>query len=356
MAFAPQTLADLLPGAHPFDEIIDVRAPSEFAEDHIPGALSLPVLDDDERARVGTIYTRESPFLARKIGAALVARNAARHLEEVLADRPGGWQPLLYCWRGGQRSNAFASILAQIGWRVQVIEGGYRHYRKLVRLALEAPPICPVVLLDGNTGTAKTALLPLLDAEGVQSIDLEGLAGHRGSTFGETGGQPSQKMFESRLAMALASLRPDRVLVLEAESHRIGKLRLPPGLWRAMQAAPRVEVQAPLAARADFLTEVYADITEDPLRLATMIDRLRPLHPARQIEAWQTMATTGAHRDLAESLMVAHYDPAYLRLRGRHGGATATLWTEGLQAPHLRALAGRVAAAAIGLAAAAPSA
>lgn len=356
MAFAPTSLADLLPAAHPFDEIIDVRAPSEFAEDHIPGALSLPVLDDDERARVGTIYTRESPFLARKIGAALVARNAARHLEQVLADRPGGWQPLLYCWRGGQRSNAFASILAQIGWRVQVIEGGYKHYRKLVRPALQAAPPCRVVLLDGNTGTAKTALLPLLAAHGVQTLDLEGLAGHRGSTFGETGAQPSQKLFESRLAMAVAALRPDRVLVLEAESHRIGRLRLPPGLWRAMQAAPRVEVQAPLAARAQFLTQVYADITADPIRLAVMIDRLRPLHPARQIEAWQQMAASGAHRALAQSLIEQHYDPAYLRLRDRHAGPTTSLRAEALDPPDLPDLARRVAQAAIGLAAAAPSA
>ena len=115
-----------------FDDVIDVRAPSEFAEDHLPGAISLPVLSDAERARVGTIYKQESPFAARKIGAALVARNAARHIEERLMDKGGGWRPLVYCWRGGQRSNAFATILRQIGWRVEVLEGGYRSYRRAV--------------------------------------------------------------------------------------------------------------------------------------------------------------------------------------------------------------------------------
>jgi tRNA 2-selenouridine synthase len=317
MPFAPDALARLLPEAHRFDDIIDVRAPSEFAEDHIPGAINLPVLSDDERARVGTIYTRESPFLARKIGAALVARNAARHLEDVLADRPGGWQPLLYCWRGGQRSNSFAVILRQIGWRVEVIEGGYKHYRKLVMAALAAPPPCPVIVLDGNTGTAKTALLPHLARHGVQAIDLEGLAGHRGSVFGAIDRQPSQKLFESRLAFALAGLSATSVLLLEAESHRIGALRLPAGIWRAMQAAPRIELSAPLAARAGHLTSAYGDIAADPVRLAATIDRLRPLHAAERIAQWQDLAARGAHAELAKSLMLHHYDPAYARVRVR---------------------------------------
>ncbi|MBC7477653.1 MAG: tRNA 2-selenouridine(34) synthase MnmH, partial [Pseudorhodobacter sp.] len=101
-----------------FDDIIDVRAPAEFAEDHIPGAISLPVLDDAERAEVGTIYKQVSPFTARKVGAALVAKNASAHLQGPLASKTGAWKPLVYCWRGGQRSGSFASILGQIGWRV----------------------------------------------------------------------------------------------------------------------------------------------------------------------------------------------------------------------------------------------
>ncbi|HSG57508.1 MAG TPA: rhodanese-like domain-containing protein, partial [Paracoccaceae bacterium] len=165
MALALTSLSDL--AALPFDDIIDVRAPSEFAEDHIPGAINLPVLSDEERAQVGTIYVQQDRFLARKVGAALVARNAAAHLQGALADRDGGWRPLVYCWRGGQRSGSFASILAQIGWRVELIEGGYKSYRRLVAQALYDQPVGPrIVLIDGGTGTAKTRLLHHLNQAG----------------------------------------------------------------------------------------------------------------------------------------------------------------------------------------------
>jgi tRNA 2-selenouridine synthase len=318
MAITPITLTSLSQvAALGFDDIIDVRAPAEWAEDHIPGAISLPVLDDDERARVGTIYKRESPFRARKVGAALVAKNAALHLEGPLADKPGGWQPLVYCWRGGQRSGSFASILSQIGWRVEIVAGGYKTYRTLVVQALyDAPVLSPVIVLDGNTGTAKTDLLALMAARGVQVIDLEGLANHRGSLFGgRPGGQPSQKGFESRLAMALAALDPARPVVVEAESSKIGDCRMPPRLWRAMVAAPRLEVSAPLAARAAYLARAYADLTADPVELARVINRLRPMQAAETIDRWLALATTGAFEPLAAELMALHYDPRYIKQR-----------------------------------------
>lgn len=167
------------------DTIIDVRAPSEFAEDHIAGAINLPVLSDAERATVGTIYVQQSAFLARKAGAALVAANAARHLQGPLADKQGEWQPLVYCWRGGQRSGAFATILDQVGWRVHFIEGGYRSYRRQVSEILYHTPLPHRLrVIDGGTGTAKTRLLSHLQNAGAQILDLEGLAGHRGSLFG----------------------------------------------------------------------------------------------------------------------------------------------------------------------------
>ncbi|MEY3307986.1 MAG: hypothetical protein RLZZ413_2024 [Pseudomonadota bacterium] len=300
-----------------FDDIIDVRAPEEWTEDHVPGAISLPVLDDAERARVGTIYKRESPFRARKVGAALVAKNAAAHLEGPLADKPGGWQPLVYCWRGGQRSGSFASILSQIGWRVETVAGGYKTYRTLVVQALyDAPVLSPVIVLDGNTGTAKTDLLALMAARGVQVIDLEGLANHRGSLFGgRAGGQPSQKGFESRLAMALAALDPARPVVVEAESSKIGDCRMPPRLWRAMVAAPRLAVSAPLAARAAYLARAYADLTADPVELAMVINRLRPMQAAETVDRWLALAASGAFEPLAAELMALHYDPRYAKQR-----------------------------------------
>lgn len=323
-----------------FDDIIDVRSPQEFAEDHIPGAINLPVLDDAERAEVGRIYKQDSPFRARKVGAALVAANAARHLQGVLADRPGGWRPLVYCWRGGQRSGSFASILSQIGWRVELVSGGYKAYRGLVVDALYGADFpCPVVLLDGNTGSAKTALLHLLAARGVQVLDLEGLANHRGSLFGAMGAQPSQKAFEGALAAAMSRLDPTRLVVVEAESSKVGNCRLPPGLWKAMASARRLEVVAPREARAQYLVTAYADMVEDPARLCGVIEKLRPYHAAEQIDLWQTMAAQGQFEDLAASLMAEHYDPRYAKHRARLAHGVETFAVEDLGAAALERLA-----------------
>jgi tRNA 2-selenouridine synthase len=345
MAYALTRLEQLLD--HGFDTVIDVRSPGEYAEDHLPGAISLPVLSDEERARVGTIYKQVSPFTARKLGAALVARNAALHLEGALSGMGGGWRPLVYCWRGGQRSGAFATILRAVGWRVETLEGGYRTYRRLVYGALyERPWPGPVVVLDGLTGTAKTALLHRLAALGMQVLDLEGMANHRGSLFGHRpGGQPSQRAFEGRVAMASVTLDPTRPLVVEAESSAIGDVSIPPALWAAMRAAPRVAVTAPRAVRAAYLARAYADLTADPAALAAAIDRLRPMQPRERIEAWQALAADGAFEALADSLMEHHYDPRYAKSRARHPAPAAMVAAEALDDAALDALAPRLAAA-----------
>jgi tRNA 2-selenouridine synthase len=313
--------------ALPFDEVIDVRAPSEYAEDHIPGAISLPVLSDAERARVGTIYVQQDRFLARKIGAALVARNAAAHLEGPLADRPGGWRPLVYCWRGGQRSGSFTSILQQIGWRADVIEGGYRSYRRLVVAALYDSPLpCPVVLIDGGTGTAKTRLLAHLEAAGAQVLDLEAMAGHRGSLFGLMGAaQPSQKAFESTLAARVAALDPARPVFVEAESARIGRITLPPALTTAMKCAQSLRIAAPMTARVGHILSEYADLIADPDRLDGILTRLVRYHGHAQVEAWRALATDGAFAALVEDLIRTHYDPRYTRMSRTGADATLTL-------------------------------
>jgi tRNA 2-selenouridine synthase len=344
MALTLTSLADLAtPG---FDDIIDVRSPAEYAEDHLPGAISLPVLDNDERARVGTIYKQVSPFTARKLGAALVARNAAHHLETVLADRPGGWRPLVYCWRGGQRSGSFATILGQIGWRVETLVGGYQSWRRLVVQAVYDTPVAsPVVVLDGNTGSAKTEILNLLPGFGVQVIDLEGLSRHRGSLFGSTGPQPSQKAFEGALALALAALDPTRPVVVEAESSKIGNCRIPPELWKAMVAAPRVTIAAPRSARAAYLTRAYADLTADTARLAATVDLLRPMHPRDRIADWQAMAAAGDFAALADSLMELHYDQRYAKHRARMPDPKAEVTAERLEVADLPDIAARVARA-----------
>ncbi|WP_037310371.1 tRNA 2-selenouridine(34) synthase MnmH [Ruegeria halocynthiae] len=301
--------------AHDFDTVIDVRSPAEYAEDHLPGAISLPVLDNDERARVGTIYVQQSPFLARKLGAALVFRNAANHIEHSLSHHEGGWKPLVYCWRGGQRSGSFTWMLQQIGWRAEVIEGGYRTYRRLVNRFLYNDPLPHrLIALDGYTGTAKTDLLEHLKQRGVQVLDLEGLANHRGSLLGEMpGGQPSQKAFESDLAADLCRLDPARPVVVEAESSKIGALILPPSLWAALRAAPRIQVSAPIEARTDYLVTAYDDILSNADRLRERLSPLRAHRGHEVVDGWLTLIEAGDKQGMTRALMEQHYDPAYAK-------------------------------------------
>jgi tRNA 2-selenouridine synthase len=344
MAITLTSLGDL--AVHNFDAVIDARAPAEFGEDHLPGAVSMPVLDDAERARVGTIYKQQSPFLARKVGAVLVARNAARHIETHLMDMGGGWRPLVYCWRGGQRSGSFATILGQIGWRVETLAGGYKAWRRLVVEAVQdRPVVSPVVVLDGNTGSAKTDLLGLLAVQGVQVIDLERLANHRGSLFGHmAGGQPSQKAFESGIALALGQLDPAKPVVVEAESSKIGDLGLPKQLWASMVAAPRVRIVAGVEARAAYLARAYWDVTTDTARLGTVIERLCHAHAKEVIAGWHEMAAAGAFEALAGDLMRQHYDPRYEKHRARTGTSRDTVVEAGnLGVDDLPGLAERVA-------------
>ena len=303
--------------AHGYDTVIDVRSPAEFAEDHLPGAINLPVLNNEERARVGTIYVQDSPFLARKLGAALVFRNAANHIEHHLSHHDGAWRPLVYCWRGGQRSGSFTWMLQQIGWRAEVVDGGYRTYRRLVNAYLYDDPLPHrLIALDGYTGTAKTHLLALLQARGVQVLDLEALANHRGSLLGERpGGQPSQKGFESALSAALCSMDPARPVVVEAESSKIGSLILPPSLWNALCKAPRVNITASIEARSAYLVRAYDDILSDSDRLR---DRLSPLrfHRGHEVvDGWLRLIDAGQKQALTRALMEQHYDPAYTKSR-----------------------------------------
>ncbi len=322
MAFELTHLRDILISR--FDEIIDVRSPGEFADDHVPGAVNLPVLDDAERALVGTIYKQESAFRARKIGASLVAQRAGRNIAASLIEKPGSYQPLVYCWRGGMRSGAFATILQQIGWRAEVLQGGYKAYRRAVVGLLYAmpgtsPPLLPrLVVLEGNTGTAKTEILHLLAARGAQILDLEGLASHRGSLFGAMADdQPAQRAFDSRIAARIALFDPSQPVFVEAESSRIGHLGLPAVVWAEMRSAPRIALRAPSSLRGDYLAKAYVDIADDRERLKRTIDLLAPYHPAGRIADWQTLVQEGKMAELARQLVTHHYDPKYARQRAR---------------------------------------
>ena len=327
-----------------FDTIIDVRSPGEFAEDHVPRAVNLPVLTNDERALVGTIYVQRSRFEARRLGAAIVARNIAAHLEGALCSKPPGFAPLVYCWRGGQRSAAMATVLDQVGWRPTLLSGGYKTYRRAVCARLnQAVPT--VVLLGGHTGTAKTAVLTEARSLGAQVIDLEGLAHHRGSLLGAFAGeaQPSQKMFESRLAIALAALDPSRPVLLEAESSKIGNINIPETVWKAMGSAPMIEVRAPLLARARYLVSAYGDLAANPDRLNAALARLPGRHGRATVERWRALALDGLHEPLAVELMEAHYDPAYVRWGRNHPRSSVdVIEVDDLSGPSIAGAAARI--------------
>jgi len=325
MTFPLPPLADL---PHlPFDTLIDTRSPAEYAEDHIPGALNLPVLTNEERARVGTIYTQESAFKARKIGGALVARNIAAHLEGPLADKDGGWQPLVYCWRGGQRSGAFTLWLREVGWRAEKLQGGYQSYRRaVVRHLYDAPLPHRLLLLDGNTGTAKTELLARVAARGGQAIDLEGLANHRGSVLGlRPGGQPTQKLFETRLSAALAALDPARPVLVEAESSKVGDLLIPPSLWKPMRQAPRLRLVAPPGDRVRYLCRTYADLFADLPLFKARLALLAPIQGRARVAEWHRLAEAGTFEPLVADLIEHHYDRRYANKRDESSGDSLSL-------------------------------
>lgn len=338
--------------AHGFDTVIDVRSPAEYAEDHVPGAISLPVLDNEERAEVGTIYVQESPFKARKLGAAMVFRNAASHIEQSLSHHEGSWKPLVYCWRGGQRSGSFTWMLQQIGWRAEVVQGGYQSYRRLVNAALYQTALPHrLVALDGYTGSAKTEVLKRAGGLGVQVLDLEGLANHRGSLLGDMPTpQPSQKGFESAVAGALMQLDPARPVLVEAESSKIGQRIIPPAVWDAMKQAPRIELQVPVAARCRYLVEAYDDILSDADRLREKLGPLRAHRSGAVVDGWFASIEAGDKAALTEALMVEHYDPAYRKSRTAIGAkVAATVPADTLDDAGLDAAAAQVAEAMSGL-------
>ena len=304
-----------------FDTVIDARTPAEYAEDHIPGAISAPVLDNEERAQVGTLYKQVSPFEAKKVGAALVSRNVSRHIEEQFKGKDKAWRPLVYCWRGGKRSGAMAHILREVGWDAHTLQGGYKAYRKWVVEQLQAlPEKLSFVVVHGPTGSGKSRFLGALREAGAQVLDLEDLAAHRGSVLGGLPGkpQPSQKMFESRLLKQVTALDASRVVFVEGESKKIGELQVPDALMQRMRASPCVVLETAAGARVELLLEEYRHFLADPAALEAQLDCLAALHGQEKIAAWKALAQRGEWRELVARLLAEHYDPAYRRSSARN--------------------------------------
>lgn len=298
-----------------FDDIIDVRSPSEYALDHIPGAVNLPVLSDEQRADIGTRYKQDSSFAAKRLGAALMSRNIADYLENTLYDKPRDWAPLVYCWRGGKRSGALAHVLQQIGWRAARLDGGYRAYRRQVVEDLEQlPQTLRFKVICGRTGSGKSALLGALAAIDEQVLDLEALARHRGSVLGSLPeAQPSQKLFESHIRQYLQRFNAQRTVYVEAESQKIGELRVPAALLSTMRAADCIRLEAPVAARAAFLQGDYAHFVADPAALFDKLALLTPIFGSKKITEWRATAHEGDWPRFIARLLDEHYDPAYIR-------------------------------------------
>ena len=299
-----------------FDEVIDVRSPSEFALDHVPDAVSCPVLDDAERSHVGTLYKQVSAFDAKKIGAALVSKNIARHIDERFRSRESGWRPLVYCWRGGQRSAAMAHVLREVGWDAATLEGGYRAYRREVMAQLEAPPAgLRFRVVCGATGSGKSRLLAALAEQAAQVLDLERLACHRGSLLGDLPGepQPLQKMFDSLVWSALRRLDPERPVFLEAESKKIGQLQVSAKLLERMREGECLRLEAPVPERVRFLIAEYRHFLENPAALRERLQCLTSRYGRAVIGRWLAQTDSGAWDELVADLLATHYDPSYLR-------------------------------------------
>ena len=306
-----------------FDEIVDVRTPLEYAEDHIPGAINAPVLGDEERVIVGTLY-KESPFEASRVGSAMVGRNIAHHLDTTFADRPRNWRPLIYCWRGGKRSGAMTVWFNMIGWQARQLDGGYKSYRRQVLEQLERlPPRLDYIALTGHTGTGKTRLLHALADAGAQVLDLEGLARHRGSLLGALpdSNQPTQKAFDTALAVALSKLDANQPVFVEAESRRIGNVSLPLSLLDAFHAGRHVLVSAPLDARVRYLLNDYRHLFDTPQFFKDQLTRLIGLHSRQTVTRWHELIDRGQLEQLCTELIEQHYDPAYARSSQRSFGA-----------------------------------
>ncbi|MFM8260152.1 MAG: tRNA 2-selenouridine(34) synthase MnmH [Vulcanococcus sp.] len=314
---APIAIEPFLQGPGP---LLDMRAPAEFAQGHIPGAHNLPLFSDAERAEVGTTYKQQGRQAAVQLGLALVGPRLAGLAAELSAwsTQAAGAPIRLHCWRGGLRSASVAWLAGTLDLPVLLLQGGYKAYRRWVLELLEQP--WPVHLLGGRTGSGKTDLLLALQQRGVAVLDLEGLAHHRGSSFGNLGlpPQPSNEHYENRIASVLSAAQGAGQIWVEAESAQVGRCRVPAGLWRQMQAAPLLEIRRPLEERLRQLVAVYG--VQDPGELAEatrrISRRLGPQRTAAALEAIERADWTAACRQ-----MLDYYDRCYDHELARHGAA-----------------------------------
>lgn len=313
--------AEVLRQLDTFDTIIDARSEDEFDEDHLPGAANWPTLNNEERILIGTMYKQVNQFEAKKRGAALAARNIAAHIERDVIDKPRDWKPLAYCWRGGKRSGSLSLILDQIGFRVKLVEGGYKAFRAaiLLDIPLQAERLNFRVVC-GTTGSGKTRLLHALAAQGAQVLDLEDLANHRSSVLGAIPGtpQPTQKRFDTLVWDALRRFDPLRPVFVESESKKVGNVAIPTALVERMRASPCLDLTLPLPERVALLMEDYAFFVKDSAHFCERLDALTSIRGKVVVEAWKAQVQSGAVENVVQDLLTLHYDPVYLQSMQRN--------------------------------------
>ena len=299
-----------------FDTVIDARSESEYALDHLPGACNWPTLNDEERQAIGTMYKQVNAFEAKKRGAAIAARNIAAHIEREVLDKPRDWAPLAYCWRGGKRSGSLSLVLDQIGFRVSLIEGGYKAFRAAMLIDLERlAQSLQFQVVCGTTGSGKTRLLHALAQEGAQVLDLEHLARHRSSVLGAIPGepQPSQKRFDTLVWDQMRRFDPARPVFVESESKKVGNVAIHSTLVEAMRRSTCLMLELDLPERVALLLEDYSYFVENPDHFCSRLDALTAQKGKVCIEAWKASVLQGDVASVVRALLVEHYDPVYLQ-------------------------------------------
>jgi tRNA 2-selenouridine synthase len=321
MSLTTLAAAEVLKRLDEFDTVIDARSEDEYTEDHLPGAVNWPTLNNQERILIGTTYKQVNAFEAKKRGAALAARNIAAHIEREVIDKPKDWQPLTYCWRGGKRSGSLSLILSEIGFRVTLVEGGYKAFR--AAMLLDIPRLAAQFdwrVICGTTGSGKTRLLHALASAGAQVLDLEALANHRSSVLGAIPGvpQPTQKRFDSLVWDALRRLDPARAVFVESESKKVGNVAIPTELMDVMRAAPCLNLVLSDNERVALLMEDYDFFVKDTPAFCERLDALLQIRGKQVVEQWKAQVRSSDIAPVVQELLTLHYDPVYLQSMARN--------------------------------------
>ena len=312
-----------------FDEIIDVRTEDEFAEDRIFNAINLPVLDNQQRIEIGTLYKKEKS-IAKKLGAALINKNTSEHIVNHFMNKDLNYKPLIYCWRGGHRSRSLAIILKEIGFQPAILSGGYKEYRKMVRNKVQEETTddnrttfddCKIILVSGSTGSGKSLLLETLEKRGEQILHLEDLAKHKGSVLGNypNEAQPSQKLFETKIYQKIEfDFDPRKVIWVENESTKVGQCNVPMRVWKKMLQSPRIHINVSLKDRVQFLLKDYEYMCteESKAGLIEILTKLEKHAGKKKPAEWCEMVRSSQYEELIEDLMVEYYDKNYKKPRG----------------------------------------